>query len=127
MKPLSAAASGVEGELQAGARPAGLEEPAGGRGGDPGVAYVLAPEADVGADQVGEGVVLGAPIGVEGGDAAVQDRRHADLAAGLDGQAVEELVALQVADHPARREAGRRAENTRARQVESPQAAKLGV
>ena len=83
--------SGIEIQSQPGSRPAAFEELAGGRAGDPGIAHVRSAEADVGGDEVRKGEVLDPAVEVEGGDAAVDDRRHADLAAGLHRQAVEQL------------------------------------
>ena len=42
--------------------------------------------------------MLGRTVGIEGGDAAIDDGGHADLAAGLDRQAVQKLIALQIAE-----------------------------
>src|SRR4051812_1564188 len=80
---------GVELEPQAGPWPPASVELAGGGGGAPGVRHIGPAEADVGAEQVREREVLRRAVGVEGGDAAVDDGGHADLAAGLDGQAVQ--------------------------------------
>ena len=63
----------VERQLEARPRPSRLVEAAGAGASDPGVAHVGAAEADVGADQVGEGKMLDGAVGLDRIDAAVDD------------------------------------------------------
>ena len=78
-------------------------------------------------DEIGEGEMFGRAIRIEGGNPAVDDRRHAHLAAGLHREAVEQLIARQVGDHPPGREARRRRQFAWRGGVEGPEAAKVGV
>src|SRR6185312_15061973 len=66
---------------------------AAGGAGDPDVAHVGAAETEIGDGEIGNRRVFGRAIGVEGRDAAVENGGDADLAACLDLQAVEQLVA----------------------------------
>ncbi len=71
--------------------------------------------------------MLRGPVKVEGGDTAVDDGGHTDLAASLHGQAVEQLVAREIVDHPPGRETGLRSHLAWPVQVHGPQATQLGV
>src|ERR1700733_9013005 len=83
--------STIERQLEARPRPTSLVDLAGARRRDPDVAHILATEAQVGREQIGDGHVLRRAVGAENGDSAIDERPHADAPAGLDLEAVHPL------------------------------------